>query len=66
MGTKMAVLPHAVATCIRIIDRDERNSMGKMRRSAVVKMAKVCWTPKMMNSTPEQTNRPMMRPLFHG
>ena len=47
----------------RIIVRDLRNAMGKMRRSLVVAIVKLCWMPKRMKRMPDVTNRPIMRTL---
>ena len=60
---KVAVVAAAVEANSRSMVRDLRNSIGKMRRSFVVAMVKVCWMPKRMKRTPEVTKRPMMRPL---
>ena len=45
---------------------DRRNSMGKIRRSLVVKTVKVCPVSNKMKHTPEVTDRPITYPAFHS
>lgn len=42
------------------IVRDLKNSTRTIRRATEVPIVKTCWSPSKMNSTPEQTNKPMM------
>lgn len=46
--------------------RDERNSMGKSRRSGVVKMEKNCCKAKTTRITKQATKVPIVRPEFHA